>query len=98
MLLAATWTGLEVARAHWLTQDPWLLIGYALLPYEHLIQIADVAGVYGLSFLVVFVNAAIAEVVAEAVAHARSPAVPGTSPLRQPDRSRSDARGRVDLR
>jgi apolipoprotein N-acyltransferase len=44
------------------TEDPWLLLGYALLPYDRLIQVAEITGVYGLSFLVVFVNAAVTEV------------------------------------
>lgn len=35
---------------------PWASIGYGLLPWETLVQIADIGGLYGLSFLVVLIN------------------------------------------
>jgi apolipoprotein N-acyltransferase len=38
---------------------PWLLAGYSQSGYLSLIQIADITGVYGVSFLVLWVNAAI---------------------------------------
>lgn len=59
---AALWVGIELLRMRGPTADPWLLIGYALLPYETLIQIADVAGIHVLSFVIVLVNASVAEV------------------------------------
>lgn len=42
---------------------PWLLLGYSQQPYPLLIQIADITGVYGVSFIVVLVNAVIVEVI-----------------------------------
>lgn len=42
---------------------PWLLLGYSQQPYPLLIQIADMTGVYGVSFLLVMVNAVISEIV-----------------------------------
>lgn len=42
---------------------PWLLIGYSQTSSIRLIQIADLAGVYGVSFLVVSVNASAAWIV-----------------------------------
>jgi apolipoprotein N-acyltransferase len=54
--LAALWVSLEYARAHLFTGFPWCLLGYS--QYEHLsvIQIADLVGVYGVSFFIVLVN------------------------------------------
>lgn len=63
LLAPALWTALELARTHVLTGFPWSLIGasqYRLLP---VIQIADLTGVYGVSFLIVLANAAIFEAV-----------------------------------
>ncbi len=39
---------------------PWLLTGYSQTAYPGLMQIADVTGVYGVTFLVAFVNASLA--------------------------------------
>ena len=61
-LLAALWVAFELARARVLTGDPWLLSGYALVPYETVVQTADAGGVYLLSFLLAWVNACVAEV------------------------------------
>lgn len=52
------WTGLEFIRLHFLSGFPWCSIGHAFYARTILIQISDITGVYGLSFLVVFVNAA----------------------------------------
>lgn len=35
---------------------PWGFAGYALLPFEHLVQMADLVGIYGLTGLVVLIN------------------------------------------
>lgn len=45
------WTALELARTHLFTGFPWMLLGYALSGETYLRQAADLAGVYGLSFL-----------------------------------------------
>ncbi|MCG6881347.1 MAG: apolipoprotein N-acyltransferase [Deltaproteobacteria bacterium] len=54
--MAALWVSLEYVRAHFFTGFPWCLLGYT--QYERLaaIQIADLTGVYGISFLIVLVN------------------------------------------
>jgi len=54
--MAAFWVSLEYARAHLVTGFPWCLLGYS--QYEHLaiIQIANLFGIYGISFLIVLVN------------------------------------------
>jgi apolipoprotein N-acyltransferase len=54
------WVGAELGRTHLLSGFPWGLLGYA--PYRRLaiIQVAAWTGVYGVSALVVLVNAAVA--------------------------------------
>jgi apolipoprotein N-acyltransferase len=56
---AAAWVALEMVLARFLGGFPWDLLGvsqYALLP---LIQVASVTGVYGVSFLIVWVSLAL---------------------------------------
>ena len=45
------WTGLELLRTYIFSGFPWMFLGYALSNNEPLRQAADLAGVYGLSFL-----------------------------------------------
>jgi apolipoprotein N-acyltransferase len=59
-LLPALWVALEWIRGHALSGFPWGLAGYSLVPALPLVQISALTGVYGLSFLVVLVNASIA--------------------------------------
>jgi len=51
------WVALEYLRAHLLTGFPWELLGYSQYANLHWIQLADLSGVYGVSFLIVLVNA-----------------------------------------
>jgi apolipoprotein N-acyltransferase len=44
-----------------LTGNPWILLGYSQFGVAPLVQIADVTGVYGVSFVLAAVNAALAE-------------------------------------
>jgi apolipoprotein N-acyltransferase len=53
---ASWWVALEYARAHIMTGFPWCLLGYSQYSRLPLIQISDVVGVYGLSFVIVLVN------------------------------------------
>ncbi|MGH7254383.1 MAG: apolipoprotein N-acyltransferase, partial [Nitrospirales bacterium] len=64
------WVSLELARTYLLTGLPWGLIGYTQYRALPVIQIADHTGIYGISFLVVLVNAALAEAVIWAWARA----------------------------
>ena len=59
LLTAATWVVLEYARGEFLTGLPWCFIGHSQGAHLLLIQICDLAGVYGVSFLVAAVNALI---------------------------------------
>jgi apolipoprotein N-acyltransferase len=61
LIPAMLWVAWELARARLLSGDPWLLLGYSIVPMAHVVQVADVGGVYLLSFLIVAVNAAFAE-------------------------------------
>lgn len=55
------WVVLEFARSYALTGFPWSSIGYSQWKFLPLIQIADITGVYGVSFIVVAVNGALAD-------------------------------------
>ena len=77
VLAAPIWVGIELLQTYWIFGGfPWMLVGYALAPYGGLLQIATWTGIYGLSFVLVTVNAAVTfglrsarwEVVAAAVA------------------------------
>jgi apolipoprotein N-acyltransferase len=57
----AIWTSLELLRTYALSGFPWSLLGYSQYLSLPVIQIADVTGVYGISFLIVMVNAALAQ-------------------------------------
>ncbi|EFK07181.1 apolipoprotein N-acyltransferase [delta proteobacterium NaphS2] len=54
--MAALWVSLEFLRAHLFTGFPWCLLGYTQYERLAVIQIADLTGVYGISFLIVLVN------------------------------------------
>lgn len=62
LVIAALWTLLELVRARVLGQ-PWGLLGYTQHDWQPLVQVASVAGVPGLSFLVALGNAGIAEAI-----------------------------------
>ena len=57
----ALWVTLEYARTHLFSGFPWALLGYSQYRTLPVIQIADLTGVYGISFLIVLVNAGLAE-------------------------------------
>src|SRR5262249_36094977 len=61
LLWSALWVTCELARTRFLTDEPWMLLGYSLVPAPLLIQAADLGGVSLLSFLVVLVNASLTE-------------------------------------
>jgi apolipoprotein N-acyltransferase len=58
VLAPVVWTGLEYLRSFLFTGFPWELLGYAQYNALHLIQISDIFGVYGVSFLTALINAA----------------------------------------
>src|SRR5713101_2763963 len=62
------WVVLELARAHLFSGFPWALFGYSQFHNLSLIQITDVTGVYGVSYLLVLVNALVARIVEAIIA------------------------------
>lgn len=69
LLAAAAWVASELARGRLLTGsgffvgNPWALIAYSQAGDGPLVQVASATGVYGVSFVLVAVNAALAELV-----------------------------------
>ena len=59
--LPIVWTALEFFRSQFATGFSWYLLGYTQLDLLPIIQIADLAGVYAVTFLVVAVNAVLLE-------------------------------------
>jgi len=57
------WVVLEFLRSYALTGFPWASIGYSQYRFLHIIQVADITGIYGISFLVLAVNGAIVDIV-----------------------------------
>lgn len=57
---ASLWVALEYLRTHLLTGFPWNLLGYSQYRNFALLPVATITGVYGLSFLVMATNAALA--------------------------------------
>ncbi|MBW2066128.1 MAG: apolipoprotein N-acyltransferase, partial [Deltaproteobacteria bacterium] len=53
---ACVWVLLEYIRGRFLTGFPWSLLGYSQYDFVELIQITDLVGVYGVSFLIVAMN------------------------------------------
>ncbi len=56
ILLPSVWIALELVRAHLFTGFGWVSLGYSQYKNLWISQIADVTGVYGVSFLIVMVN------------------------------------------
>ena len=63
MALPFVWVVLEYVRGHLFTGFPWGLLGYTQYKTTAVIQIADITGAYGVSFLVAALNAAFYAVV-----------------------------------
>ena len=61
----ALWVTMEFARTHLFSGFPWVLAGYSQYRTLPLIQAADLAGVYGVSFVIVLVNVAIEELISD---------------------------------
>jgi apolipoprotein N-acyltransferase len=62
LLGAAMWVALEYLRTYLFSGFPWTLLADSQVKFLPIIQIASITGVYGVSFLVVLVNLALAAV------------------------------------
>jgi len=58
-IIPCLWVSLEYIRNYLFSGFPWGLIGYSQFNNLHLIQISDIFGIYGVSFLIALANAAI---------------------------------------
>jgi len=57
------WVSLEFLRSYALTGFPWSVLGYTQYTFLTFIQIADITGVYGISFLLVAVSGMLFDVI-----------------------------------
>jgi apolipoprotein N-acyltransferase len=62
LIAPAFWVVLEFLRSYLFTGFPWSSIGYSQYQFLTIIQIADITGIYGVSFLVVAFNGALADI------------------------------------
>lgn len=60
LTVPVAWTALELARAYLLTGFSWYYLGHSQYQWLSLIQISDLTGAYGVSFVVAMANAALA--------------------------------------
>lgn len=58
ILAPAIWTALELIRGRLLSGFPWSALAYSQYRFLPLIQIADLAGIYGVGFILVLINVA----------------------------------------
>jgi len=65
LVVAAAWAAAELMRGR-LGGNPWGTLGYTQAPVPSVIQIAELTGVYGVSFVLAAVNAAIAQALTQA--------------------------------
>ncbi|SEA25516.1 apolipoprotein N-acyltransferase [Desulfuromusa kysingii] len=64
LTLPFIWVALEYLRGVMFTGFPWALIGYSQQDFSLAIQSCDVTGVYGVSFILIVVNCAVAGMIA----------------------------------
>lgn len=69
LAVPVAWVACEYLRMHLLTGFGWLLLAHSLHRWPTTIQIADLAGVYGVSFLIALVNALWVELVTLPLVH-----------------------------
>jgi len=71
------WVALEYVRLHMsFLSFPWTLLGHSQYLHPSLVQLTSLTGVYGLSFLIVLMNAAVAELVIQHQRVGRGEALP----------------------
>ena len=58
-MAALFWVSLEYVRGHFITGFPWCLMGHSQYEQLPLIQMAELFGAYGMSFLILLVNGAV---------------------------------------
>jgi len=69
------WVSLEYLRGIVFSGFPWGLLGYSQFLFPSMVQISDVTGVYGVSFLIVLVNVSLFRLTQSLLDQARSQAL-----------------------
>ncbi len=59
------WTLLDYARSYLLTGFPWEYLAHSQYLYNKVIQIADVTGTYGITFVIVLINAVLYDLLSQ---------------------------------
>ena len=62
-IAASGWVVFDWLQSWVISGFPWMLLGYSLHRAELLLQSASLAGIYGLSFIVVLVNATLSQII-----------------------------------
>lgn len=65
LTLPVLWVACEFLRSFLLSGFPWASLGYSQQAHLHLIQVVDLFGVYGISFLIVLINVMLATIMQE---------------------------------
>jgi apolipoprotein N-acyltransferase len=81
LLVPLFWVTFEFIRSYALTGFPWSSIGYSQYRFLYGIQFADITGVYGVSFLVLAANGAVADLFIAKRRRAEMPLFPMTYTL-----------------
>lgn len=63
ILAPLLWTSIELSRTYLFSGFPWSSLGYSQYKTLPVIQIADITGVYGISFLIAAVNGSIMDLI-----------------------------------
>lgn len=63
LLAPVLWVSLDLLRTYLFTGFPWASIGYSQYEWLSIIQIADLTGVYGVSFMVLAVNGVLTDII-----------------------------------
>lgn len=71
LVLPLVWTGNEMLRAVAFSGFPWFYLSHSLHQVLTLIQVSDLVGAYGVSFVVAAVNGAVADVIIVRLASSR---------------------------
>ncbi len=82
LVVPSIWTLAEYVKEMIPVFLPWGSIGYAALPFHRFVQIADLGGVHGLTFVMVMINALIWFMLRHVRQRAHTPGWPMTKPLR----------------
>jgi apolipoprotein N-acyltransferase len=75
LLAPALWVSLEYLRGVLFSGFPWALLGYSQFLTLPVVQIADITGVYGISFLIMLMNVAFFRVLEVSVDRSLRPAL-----------------------